>query len=391
MSRTLLNGQTDSDIDGGRNAGIEHRKGQEMASIWDGFRGHFDQIEMFRRTVERGRLTQAYLLVGPEGIGKQLFARRLAECLLCQNRPRNQLEACGECPGCRPFLAGAHPDYLFVDREPGKRELTVGKIVGDDDQQGLCHDLALRPLPGSRKVAVVNDADTMNDVTANALLKTLEEPPDGAVLFLIASNLDSVLPTIRSRCQLVRFSPLSTDDIAGLLELQGVTATRDEAAAIAALSEGSLATARQLLDPGLRGLQLLLLDELSRLDFSGLGLAKRLQEGLDKLSSEAAEQRVFAHWLIRFTVEFYRAVLWEIGGASADAGAATKAACAWIDALPLTAEEATDLVGQLIERAAQATGHIEQNVSVSLALEGLFDELARLTRAALPSRQALAR
>lgn len=138
-------------------------------------------------------------------------------------------------------------------------------------------------------------------------------------------------------------------------------------------------------------MQVLLLDELSCPDFSGLGLAKRLQEGLDKLSSEAAEQRVFAHWLIRFAVEFYRAVLWEIGGASADAAAATKAARAWIEALPLSAEDATDLVGQLIERAAQATGHIEQNVSVSLALEGFFDELARLTRAALPSRQAAGR
>lgn len=365
-----------------------------MASIWDGLRGHREQIEMFRRTVARGRLTQAYLLVGPEGIGKQQFARRLAECLLCQQRPRNQLEACGECPGCRPFLAGAHPDFVFVERDPGKRELTVDKFLGDDEQRGrvgLCHDLALRPLPGSRKVAIINDADTMNEVSANALLKTLEEPPEGAVLFLIASNLDAVLPTIRSRCQHVRFSPLTTDDIAELLESLGLTSGREEAAAVAALSEGSLATARQLLDPGLRGLQTVLLDDLARPDFGGLALAKKLQEGLDKLSSEASEQRVFAHWLIRFTVEFYRAALWEFSGAATDVGPADSAARRWIDALPLTAEDAADLVGQLIERAAQATGHIEQNVSVSLALEGLFDELARLTRAALPVRQAAGR
>lgn len=360
-----------------------------MPSIWEGLRGHRAQIEMFERTVARGRLTQAYLLVGPEGTGKQMFARRLAECLLCQNRPDNQLEACGECRGCRPFLAGAHPDFIFIEREPGKRDLTISRFLGDDDQRGrtgLCHDLSLRPIPGSRKVAIINDADTMNDEAANALLKTLEEPPDGAVLLLIASSLDGILPTIRSRCQQIRFDPLPTADIAALLESLGLAASPEEAATIAALSEGSLATARQLLDSDLRALRQTLYEDLSRPDFSGLSLAKALMEGLDKITSEAPEQRRHAQWLVRFCVEFYRSALWDLSGIPDESSAAAPAARRWLEKLPVSTPSAADLIADLMERATQASGHIEQNVSVSLCLEGLFDELARLTRQALPRK-----
>ncbi|MBC8115030.1 MAG: DNA polymerase III subunit, partial [Candidatus Saccharimonas sp.] len=189
-------------------------------SHWSTLRGHAEQREMFRRAIARGRLSQAYLFVGPDGIGKQQFARRLAQCLLCQSPGEDQLEACGNCPGCRPFLASAHPDFLYVGRPEGKRELPIAAMAGAAErrgQEGLCHDLSIRPLAGSRKVAIIDDADTMTDECANAFLKSLEEPPERAMLFLIASNLDAVLPTIRSRCQLVRFAPLSAADIAELL------------------------------------------------------------------------------------------------------------------------------------------------------------------------------
>src|SRR5690606_1058810 len=75
--------------------------GHSMTSIWDGFRGHHDQIEMFRRATARGRLAQAYLFVGPPGVGKRTFARKLAECLFCERHDEAELEACGECSACR--------------------------------------------------------------------------------------------------------------------------------------------------------------------------------------------------------------------------------------------------------------------------------------------------
>ena len=354
-------------------------------SIWSTLRGHLDQREMFRRAVGRGRLSQSYLFVGPDGVGKQLFARRLAQCLLCREPGGDALEACGECTSCRPFQAGNHPDFLFVDRPEGKRELPLDLIIGPKErrgQEGLCHDLSLRPLAGSRKVAIINDADTMNDESANAFLKTLEEPPERAVLMLIASNLDAVMPTIRSRCQLVRFAPLSRADVEALLIEQGLVASADEARFAGSLCEGSLTIARQLLRPELRDLRSALYSAISQSNFSGPSLAKSLFETIDSISADTPEQRVHANWLIRFAVEFYRSALHGLSqtanSETADTGLIPEAR-AWAKAMTLRGES-IELTGALIERSIDATSHVEQNVGVALVLETLLCDLARISR-----------
>jgi DNA polymerase-3 subunit delta' len=333
-------------------------------TIWHDFRGHVQVRTSIELAWSRGRLAQAYLFVGPEGVGKQFFARKLAQCLLCQAPRTEELEACGQCGGCRPFHAGAHPDFHFIDRDPGKRELTVAKFIGDREQRGktgLCHDLSLRPLAGGRKVGIINDADAMNDEAANALLKTLEEPPEGAVLILIAANIDA-LPTIRSRCQPVQFGRLSEDDLSSLIESQGLATAPDEIRELAALSDGSLAVARQLAAPELRKLREHWLSELSSSTWNGIAVARSLSEGLDQVSSETAGQRVAATWLIRFAVEFYRNSLQT---ATSDDD---------VDAV-------VDRLGALIERCCTAVAQIEQNVSVPLCLEALCADLSRISRA----------
>lgn len=356
-----------------------------MNSVWSRFRGHEDVRLAFSRAAERQRLTQAYLFVGPEGVGKQLFARKLAQCLLCARRPSAELEACGECTSCRPFLAGNHPDLLYVEREAGKRELTVAKFIGDRDQRGktgLCHDLALRPVAGSRKIAVINDADTMNDEAANALLKTLEEPPEGGMLILIASNLDSLLPTIRSRCQLVRFGPLSDADIAALSLQEEWVATADEARQLAALAEGSLAAARRLSAPAFRELRTRWLRELSQPQWDGIAVAQSVTKEIEQLGSDLAEQRTVAVWLLKVALEFYRAALWRLGGPS-EAAAVIAEAQPWAERWSADLDRGADLIGQLIERCLEAVGHIEQNVGLALCLESLCTDLSVATR---PSR-----
>ncbi len=357
-------------------------------SIWDSLRGHAEQQEMFRRSIQRRRLSQAYLFVGPPGIGKQQFARRLAQCLLCVNQGDDPLDACGDCPGCRPFLAGAHPDFLYVGCPEGKRELPIALLVGPEDrrgQEGLCHDLSLAPLPGSRKVAIVDDADTMNEASANSFLKTLEEPPDRAVIILIASNLDALLPTIRSRCQLVRFSPLSNEDVKALLLEQELAPSEEEAQFAAALSEGSLFVAQQLLEPELRSLRTLLYSQLGHQNFSGLSLSKQLCEGLTKISSDAPEQRRNGQWLIRFTIEFFRAVLWNMNHPGSTSGLAVGEAVAFSSRLAAQ-PNSQELIGGLIDRTVDASTHIDQNVPVPLSLDCLFDDLSRRLRSASPSR-----
>lgn len=337
---------------------------------------------MFRRTIRRKRLSQAYLFVGPEGIGKQQFARRLAQALLCHHVGSDPLEPCGECAGCKPFLAGSNPDFIYVGCPEGKRELPIELIAGSKErrgQEGLCHDLSLAPLPGSRKVAIVDHADTMNEACANSFLKTLEEPPDRAVLILIASNLDALLPTIRSRCQLVRFSPLQTPEIEKLLVDQDLVQSDEDARFASILSEGSLSTAKQLLEPELRALRSLLHSTLVQPSFSGFNLSKQLLEGIGKISTETPVQRIYAQWLIRFSVDLFREALLGIRDSEEELE------CSIPEAAILTSRladvpDSIELLSSVIDRAIDASINIDQNVAVPITLESMLDEIARKLR-----------
>ena len=351
-------------------------------SIWSTLRGHGEQQEMFRRSIRRQRLSQAYLFVGPAGIGKQQFARRLAQALLCQKLGDDPLDPCGQCAGCKPYLAGSHPDFLYVGCPEGKRELPIALLVGSDErrgQEGLCHDLSLAPLPGSRKVAIVDDADTMNDAAANSFLKTLEEPPERAILILIASNLDALLPTIRSRCQLVRFPPLETADIGALLVEQQLAQSDEDIKFAAGLSEGSLNTAAQLLEPELRELRKQLYRQLAQGNFAGLVLAKALIDGLGKISSETSVQRANSQWLIRFTIDFFRMTIWQLGYSTSGSNPENAEVSQFTNRIQ-SIPDCLELVGSLIERTVEASSHIDQNVPVPLAIEALFQDLSRILR-----------
>ncbi|TWT63874.1 DNA polymerase III subunit delta' [Rubinisphaera italica] len=182
--------------------------------------GHELQFEMFRRATSRQRLGHAYLFTGAVGIGKRTFAVHLAQALLCQNRPGDELTACGECPSCRQVISHSHPDLFRVGLPEGKSELPIEVFVGSPEKrgrEGLCHDLSLSPMQGGYRIAVIDDADKMNASSANALLKTLEEPGPGAILILIAIDSDQVITTIRSRCQQVNFTRLSDQDLHQIL------------------------------------------------------------------------------------------------------------------------------------------------------------------------------
>ncbi|MFG0336269.1 MAG: DNA polymerase III subunit delta', partial [Maioricimonas sp. JB049] len=274
--------------------------------------GHADQMAMFRRALERGRTAHAYLLIGPDGIGKRQFAWVVAQCLFCRETDDAQLSACGECPACKQVAAGSHPDLLTVGCPEGKKELPIELMVGSRERrgrEGLCHDLSLRPMSASRRIAIIDDADRMNEASANALLKTLEEPPEGSILFLLTPSRDAILATIQSRCQPIPFSPLTPDQVATLLVEQELETDQAAALEVATLSEGSLTTARQLLEPGLRKLRESLYAGLAVKDFNSLRTMKSVSEALDELGGDAAAQRQHARWLVKFAVEFYRGVL----------------------------------------------------------------------------------
>ncbi len=156
---------------------------------------HGPQWMRIERGIRSGRVPHALLLRGPSGNGKAMFAARLAAVLLC----RSEDPPCGECESCRLCAAGSHPDRIDVKIEADRREIVVDQV------RHLVHAVSLTPRFGRYKVVTVDTAELMNHHAANTFLKTLEEPPGATVFVLVSSNHAHLLPTIRSRCQMIDF------------------------------------------------------------------------------------------------------------------------------------------------------------------------------------------
>ena len=199
---------------------------------WQNLRGHDRVVESLRTALREGRFPHALFFVGPAGIGKHAFARKLAQAFLCETRPEAALDPCLACPGCLQVEAGHHPDFFEAGKPEEKHELPISVI------RELCDQFALKPARGSHKVAILDDADDLNDEAANAFLKTLEEPPPGAVLILIGTSTELQKETIISRCSVVRFEGLPDAEIAELLLENGITSDAGEAAAAGRTGRG---------------------------------------------------------------------------------------------------------------------------------------------------------
>ena len=350
---------------------------------WNTLLGHAGQIEKLRSSSAKGRLAHAYAFVGPSGIGKKRFAFELAKCLLCESHTDVDLDSCGQCSSCQQVAAGTHPDVLAVSLPEGKRELPIKLFIGEDQTRGkagLCYDLSLKPMSGRRRVAIIDDAEALNDESANAMLKTLEEPPPHSVLILIATSADLLLPTIRSRCQVVSFQPLSPADVRQLLIREGIIADEGEAAQAALLCGGSLDAARQLLDPQLRALRDELYNLLAAHPFRSAQAAARMIECLEPAGSEKSSQREYAGWTIRFSVEFFRQALLAIARGSPAVAGEIPQVRRFVERCGEPNVETIDRVADLVERCLAAEAHLDANAAIPLCLEALFDDLGRLMR-----------
>jgi len=341
---------------------------------WDRVRGHEDVKARFLSAHERGRLGQAYLFAGPDGIGKRLVALELAKSLLCERSPA-PLTPCGKCPGCVQVEAGTHPDLFRLTTPEGKHELPV------EQMREFCARMSLKASRGTRKVGIVEDADDFNEESANSFLKTLEEPPAGAMLILLASSTDRQLPTILSRCQVVRFSPLSPDDLRAVLVANGIIdPTQRER--LVRLGQGSAGAALALADADIDSVRNSLLEGLTSPRPNFANLAELWSKFVEEAGKDTAAQRQRASLLLRFLIEALDSALRLSLGAGVKGLDAKET-----DRLAAFAERVgTEAILDLIDRCLEADLHVERRAQIILVIESVIAPFIRASHPAATPR-----
>jgi DNA polymerase-3 subunit delta' len=187
-------------------------------------------ITILQRALATGKVPHAYIFAGQEGIGKFKTAREWARVLLCENPvvENDFTDSCGLCRSCQLFEAGSHPDFNHVYKElveftrDNKGRKTPVDLPIDVIREFLIEKVSVRPTLSKRKVFVVSEAERLNDASQNSLLKVLEEPPEYCCIVLLCTRMERLLPTTKSRCQMIRFAPIAEDRIIKKLTEMGI-------------------------------------------------------------------------------------------------------------------------------------------------------------------------
>ncbi len=219
--------------------------------------GHYQVIEYMRRVIKDDKVTHAYLFNGPDGTGKSVLAKLFAKTLQCRE---GLGDPCLKCRSCLQADSGNHPDIIFVK---GEKEGIIGV---DDIRKQVNEDIYIKPYSSRYKIYIIDNAEEMTPGAQNALLKTIEEPPEYGIVMLLANNKDKLLITVRSRCVTLNMQPLDDESIRSyLMERHGISA--DDARIAAAYGSGNLGRALEFsLNAGKREIQEKVLDMVRNID-----------------------------------------------------------------------------------------------------------------------------
>ena len=236
--------------------------------------GHERIIKSLRESIKNDMTSHAYIFCGNKGSGRNLTAGAFAKTANCLS-PING-NACGKCPSCIQFESGNNPDVFYV-----KATKTISISV-DDIREQIVNEVKIKPYSYKRKIFIIDKADTMTSQAQNALLKTLEVPPKYVLIILIAENTENFLPTVLSRCVMMKFSPISVNLIKNYL-INNCAMNENDAAFYAEYSIGSIGEALRLSGDEnfyqMRNDIISCLDRLDTMDFvSAMFMAKEMEK-----------------------------------------------------------------------------------------------------------------
>ncbi len=362
-------------------------------------------LDRLQQALRSKRVPHAYIFHGPAGVGKEFCAREFAKIILCENRQDSQdcFDCCDSCSSCRAIEADVHPDYHLVYREqirelrpeqssngPRKTKAHQATVLAVDViREKLNVPCQLTSAYGRGKVFVVREFHLASVVAQNSLLKTLEEPPDGTVLILLADRLESLLPTVLSRSQMVMFAPLGRDFLLDKLTQAGCE--QPQSGFWSRFADGSLGRALWLAEQDWYEAKTALVKRLARLtDQDAVELAELPIDSAKSYAAQArkqgttvsdtvAKQRMY-DFLLGAVSSFYRDVMLCGSGAgpaewiNSDQESAVKQAAKTLSLLQ--ASRAVALVGR-------AEYLIDRNVNANLVFEDLFGDLAAISGKAL--------
>lgn len=198
--------------------------------------GHEDIVKHFKSSIELGKISHAYILNGEKGSGKKTLAAVVAKSLQCES---GEADPCGTCKSCLQAESGNQPDIIWVTHEK------PNVISVDEIRTQILNDIELKPYSSRYKIYIVPDAQLMNTQAQNAILKTLEEPPEYAIIMLLTNNVDKFLPTIISRCIVLNFRPVEPLHMVDYLVNQ-IGIDRDKARFCTDFAQGNLGKAVRL-------------------------------------------------------------------------------------------------------------------------------------------------
>jgi len=367
---------------------------------------------IIQRALASQRMPHAYLFAGPDGVGKEMLATRLAQTLLCESPQRKPLpesitgcldnneglDACGQCQDCHMVQAETHPDLILIYRQLNKQhpDSTIRKqkalFLGVDIIRHFLVDRSgTRPNRGRARVFILREGERMNEAAQNCLLKTLEEPPPATFIILLTHAMDRMLPTTRSRCQQVFLQSLPTDFVEQQLQSLRPDADAKAVAYAARHCAGSLGNALRQIDDDIFSLKQSWGQQLIELIGSNRrtapdALAKPFEADAKSLGkcvidrdpdvSDTDATRAGLQMLLSVLGDFYLDALRKSAGSDMNLINADQPEI--VDGI--TATQNTQSIMQSIRRLNQADTNLSRNANITLTLETLFIQLAKAAR-----------